>query len=92
MRKIIYVLVLLFVLIGCSKTKSVNSIAKEIADEHDWFDYSYEVVNNYDENNAERYHITYYYSTLDGKSGRLEYIVVINNDTYVKEVLKWQKN
>lgn len=66
---------------------NINNIAQTIAERNNWFDYSYDVIENYDENGAKRYHIVYYYSQVN-TSGIIEYIVEINNNEYVAEIIK----
>ena len=66
---------------------NINNIAKTIAERNDWFDYSYDLIGNYDENGTKRYHIVYYYSKAN-TSGSIEYIVEINNNEYVAEIIK----
>ena len=77
-------LIRLFVLFSCSKTKSVNDFAKEYADSQEWFDYSYEVVENFDEDNLKRYHITYYISG----NNKQEIIGYIRNNEFIYEVIE----
>ena len=50
----------------------------------DWFDYCYEIVENYDENGNIRYRLTYYYSKVN-ESGVIEYLITETKDGYAKE-------
>lgn len=83
------ILVAILFLSSCTKTKSVNDYAKEIADKQEWFDYSYEIVENYDEDNVKRYHITYYFGRVNQPTEKLEIIGYIQNGEFIYEVIVW---
>ena len=89
---LILCIVIIFIiasLYGCTvkeeKEPDIQKYAQEQA-ESDWFDYSYEIIENYDENGEKRYHITYYYSMV-GYNGIIEYIVTYENGNWKKEVI-----
>lgn len=92
MKKIILLISLMFSLIltGCfviPKYSSEFAVAKDIASKQDWFDYSYEIIQNRDEDNNIRYHVTYYWSKTDGTNGIVEYIFTYTKDDYKYEKL-----
>ena len=51
----------------------IKNYVKEQANK-EWFDYSYDIQENIDENGNVRYHITYYYSKTN-ETGKLEILV-----------------
>ena len=61
----------------------VKNYVKEIANK-EWFDYSYDIVENIDENGVVRYHITYYYSKTN-ETGTLEILVYEKNGKLTSE-------
>lgn len=66
-----------------NKVNDVREYAAKKADKN-WFDYSYEVIENYDENNIRRFHVTYYYSKV-GESGTYEIMVYYKDGKLVSE-------
>ena len=90
MKKILSLLVLLVILLtGCSHLKKVNEIADGIAKTNKWFDYSYDVVENYDESGVRRYHVKFYYSIENDRNDyTVEYVITFENNDYIAEVVK----
>lgn len=74
----VVVLVLVFIFILRTENKlnkydDIRSYAKSQVDK-EWFDYSYDIIENVDENGEIRYRITYYWSKVN-EQGTLDLIV-----------------
>ena len=67
-----------------NKPKPITHFAKEYADSQEWFDYSYDVEENFDEDNNKRWHITYYISG----NAKQEIIGYIKNNEFIYEVIE----
>ena len=63
----------------------IKNYVKEIANK-EWFDYSYDIQENIDENGVVRYHITYYYSKVN-ETGTLEILVYEKDGKLTSEVI-----
>ena len=63
----------------------IKNYVKEIANK-EWFDYSYDIAENIDENGVVRYHITYYYSKVN-ETGTLEILVFYQDGKLTSEVI-----
>ena len=102
LKKILFILSVAFILLLTScvnnnKAKeqeqpSIKTYAKEFADgQSDWFDYSYEIVENYDEEDITRYHITYYYTVTWNTLAfpyKLDIIVIEEDGVFKYEIVK----
>ncbi len=63
----------------------IKNYVKEQASK-EWFDYSYDIAENIDENGNVRYHITYYYSKTN-ETGTLEILVYEKDGKLTSEVI-----
>ena len=82
MKKLIFILMLLL-LVGCSKRPNINDIVSYIANTNKWLTYTYEVVKT----GKQTYHVKYYYSVKD-KDKMTEYVVTYDGADYEAEVVK----
>lgn len=72
--KKLFLLFLLFILVSCTSNSELDNFIKNSANQ-DWYEYSYDVIENHTKNDT-RYHVIYYYKIANtSKLSKIEYIV-----------------